>query len=162
VREADRWYVKRWKTLLHRFNLDKGQRPGPSRHQDPPTMTKGREGDPSRRDEPMAIIRATCQDCGDVEMTTADVWVRICDDDNSGTYAFRCPCCETVVIKPAESHIVDLLVASGVSWSTWTHPAELRERPDGEAFTYDDLIDFHSVLEADDWFERLSELIDDV
>jgi hypothetical protein len=109
----------------------------------------------------MAIIRATCHDCGDVEMTTSDVWVRICDDDNSGTYAFRCPVCDHVVVKPAEAHIVDLLVASGVAWSTWARPAEVHERPQaGNAFTYDDLIDFHAELESDDWFARLSELTD--
>ena len=106
----------------------------------------------------MAIIRATCQDCGDVEMTTADVWVRICDDDNSGTYSFRCPCCTNVVVKPAEAHIVDLLVASGVAWSTWSRPLELRDRPDGDTFTYDDLIDFHHELDSEDWFSRLSQL----
>ena len=39
----------------------------------------------------MATIRATCTECGDVEMTTADVWVRLCDDDDEGTYHFRCP-----------------------------------------------------------------------
>jgi hypothetical protein len=106
----------------------------------------------------MAIIRATCQECGDVEMTTSDVWVRICDDDNSGTYAFRCPCCETVVVKPAEPHIVDLLVASGVAWSTWSRPLELSEQRPGDQFTYDDLIDFHRELESDSWFDRLIEL----
>lgn len=104
----------------------------------------------------MAIIRATCNDCGDVEMTTSDVWVRICDDDNSGTYAFRCPSCGMVVVKAAEPHIVDLLVASGVAWSTWRLPAEMREaRPTGAPINHDDLLDFHKVLEGADWFEQL-------
>jgi hypothetical protein len=103
----------------------------------------------------MATIRATCHHCGDVEMTTADVWVRICADDNAGTYSFRCPLCEVVVIKPAEPHIVDLLVASGVAWSTWTRPAEFFEAKGGPAFTHDDLLDFHDLLEREDWFERL-------
>lgn len=108
----------------------------------------------------MAIIRATCHDCGDVEMTTADVWVRICDDDNSGTYSFRCPSCALVVVKPAESHIVDLLVASGVAWTTWTLPDELRNRPIGAPINHDDMIEFHAVLESDDWFHKLTEMVD--
>jgi hypothetical protein len=106
----------------------------------------------------MAVIRATCHDCGDVEMTTADVWVRICDDDNSGTYSFRCPCCTSVVNKPAEPHVVDLLIASGVTWSTWRMPAELRERRSGGSpITHDDLLDFHTLLSSDDWFDQLLE-----
>jgi hypothetical protein len=110
----------------------------------------------------MAIIRATCHDCGDVEMTTADVWVRICDDDNSGTYSFRCPACQMVVVKQAETHIVDLLVASGVSWTTWRLPSELSEpRMAGAPINHDDLITFHEQLETSDWFQKLSSMVDD-
>lgn len=106
----------------------------------------------------MATIRATCSECGDVEMTTADVWVRVCDDDNQGTYHFRCPICAMLVVKPAEPHIVDLLVASGVAWSTWRRPAELAERHEGAPLTHDDLLDFHQLLESDGWYERLTSL----
>ena len=103
----------------------------------------------------MAIIRATCGECGDVEMTTADVWVKVRDDE-SGTYSFRCPVCQVVVTKPAEPHIVELLVSSGVRWSAWRPPAELEEHPGGLPITYDDLIDFHDLLATADWFQRLS------
>ena len=103
----------------------------------------------------MAIIRATCGDCGDVEMTTADVWVKVRDDE-SGTYSFRCPVCHAVVTKPAEAHIVELLVSSGVRWSNWTQPAELEEHPGGLPISYDDLIDFHDLLASPDWFQRLA------
>jgi len=106
----------------------------------------------------MATIRATCGDCGDVEMTTADVWVRVCDDDKHGTYSFRCPICANVVVKPAEPHIVDLLVASGVAWSVWRLPAELDEPKHGAPLTYDDLLDFHDLLQGNDWFEKLSSM----
>jgi len=71
----------------------------------------------------MATIRASCPDCGDVELTTVDVHVRICDDNNQGTYAFRCPHCSMMVVKPAESRTIDLLVASGVAFTTWRLPA---------------------------------------
>ena len=81
---------------------------------------------PSRREfaqrdrgrEPIELlvptIRATCGQCGDVELTTADVRVRVCIEDNQGSYLFRCPACRMAVVKPAEPRIVDLLVASGV------------------------------------------------
>ncbi len=105
----------------------------------------------------MATVRATCPDCGDVELTTRDVTVRVCADDDTGAYTFGCPVCRMTVLKPAEPHVVDLLAASGVRVVVWTLPLELRERPQGGAlFTHDDLLDFHDLLDGDAWFEQLS------
>ena len=98
----------------------------------------------------MATIRASCSECGDVELTTADVRVRVCTADNQGTYSFRCPICAMTVVKAAEPRTVDLLVASGVAYSTWSPPLELTEpRGSGAAFTHDDLLDFHALLTDD-------------
>ena len=100
----------------------------------------------------MATIRASCNDCGDVELTTADVQVRVCSDDEHGTYLFRCPSCRMTVVKDAEPRTVDLLVASGVACTTWELPAELHEaRPAGPPLTHDDLIDVHERLADDTW-----------
>lgn len=100
-------------------------------------------------------IRASCAECGDVELRVDDVQVRVCADDNAGTYVFRCPSCTMAVVKDAEPRVVDLLVASGVEVTRWALPAELAERKGGAAFTHDDLLDFHHVLQDDSWFERL-------
>ncbi len=105
----------------------------------------------------MATIRATCAGCGDVELTTADVWVRICVTDQTSTYSFRCPTCTDVVIKVAEPHVVELLRSAGVRTQTWHLPAELAEPRYGEPITHDDLLDFHTLLSGDDWFELLAD-----
>ena len=107
----------------------------------------------------MATIRATCGECGDVELTTADVRVRVCIEDNSGTYNFRCPQCTMTVVKPAEPRIVDLLVASGVELATWKLPAELYEPRCGDRINHDDLLDFHELLEGDEWFDTLAGMV---
>jgi hypothetical protein len=96
----------------------------------------------------MATIRASCSDCGDVELTTLDVRVRVCTADNQGSYLFRCPSCSMTVVKSAEARTIDLLVASGVAYETWNLPLELSEvRGNGETLTHDDLIDFHAILD---------------
>jgi hypothetical protein len=96
----------------------------------------------------MATIRASCSECGDVELTTADVHVRVCAADNQGSYLFRCPLCAMTVVKPAEARTIDLLVASGVSYETWTPPLELSEpRGSGSPISHDELIDFHDLLQ---------------
>ncbi len=98
----------------------------------------------------MATIRASCPDCGDVELTTDDVKVRVCLDDDRGEYRFTCPICTMVVVKPAEHRTIDLLVASGVHMDTWTLPAELFETRTGRRISHDDILDFHRLLADED------------
>ena len=105
------------------------------------------------------LIRATCSECGDVELGTGDLVVRLCEDTESGTYVFRCPSCSVPVVRPADRPTIDLLVSSGCRLEVWSTPAELTEpRPAGDAFTHDDLIDFHDVLERPGWFDDLLDL----
>jgi len=101
------------------------------------------------------VIKASCQDCGDVELGVGDLEVRICAQDDHGTYVFRCPRCRMSVVKPAEPRIIEMLVASGVTLVEWRLPAELFERPGGDVISHDDLIDFHRLLQQDDWFDAV-------
>jgi hypothetical protein len=108
-------------------------------------------GNPPRSKGTMATIRATCNDCGDVELTTADVHVRVNAVDHQGTYAFTCPRCATLVVKPAESRTIDLLLASGVAYELCAPPIEIYERQGGPApISSADLDAFHSLLSDDD------------
>lgn len=107
----------------------------------------------------MATIRASCPTCGDVELTTADVRVRVCMDDDRGEYLFRCPICRMAVVKGAEARTIDLLVASGVALDTWSLPAELQEPHYGAPITHDDLLDFHAILQDEDLLATALETI---
>ncbi|MFN2526871.1 MAG: hypothetical protein ABR505_11510, partial [Actinomycetota bacterium] len=51
--------------------------------------------------------------------------------------------------------IVRLLLSGGVMPSVSEIPAEALETHYGSAITYDDLIDFHQLLQTDGWFEQL-------
>ncbi len=112
-----------------------------------------------QRETLVATIRASCPTCGDVELTSGDVSVQVCASNNQGSYAFRCPTCEVAVSKLAEPRIVDLLVSSGVRLSVWSLPAELDERHEGAPIGYDDLLEFHRLLQDDNWSERLTEQV---
>lgn len=103
------------------------------------------------------VIKASCKDCGDVELGVGDLRVRVCTIDEAGTYVFRCPACQMSVVKPAEPRIVDLLVASGVRIEHWDLPGELFEPRHGPPITHDDLIDFHRVLQQPNWFDQLAQ-----
>jgi hypothetical protein len=85
------------------------------------------------------------------------------EDGNEGSYRFTCPSCADDVEKRADRKIVALLVSAGVDLDqapggqtslAATHPElfdELGEelRDLGPAFTQDDVIEFHYLLEDD-------------
>jgi hypothetical protein len=104
----------------------------------------------------MALIRATCSDCGDVELRSRDLRVRSCTDTDESTYVFRCPVCRMIEVRPAEQHVVDVLLAAGVRFEQWRLPAELNEARTGQAINHDDVLDFHQLLSTSDWFATLA------
>ena len=109
----------------------------------------------------MATIRASCAECGDVQLTTSDVTVRMCVSTDEGEYQFECPTCASLVVRHAEQRTIDLLLAAGVELMTWALPAELFESHHGDVIDHDDLIDFHALLSDDDAIANaLAELTD--
>jgi hypothetical protein len=110
----------------------------------------------SGRPDAVTTIRANCPSCGDVQLTSDDLTVRVCADDERGSYCFRCPDCRRAVAKEASRRIVDLLVSSGVRMQVWRLPAELGELRTGAPLAPDDLLDFHLLLQTDDWFDGLA------
>ena len=98
------------------------------------------------------IVKATCPRCGDVELTPADLELRICSASFASTYHFTCTECENVVVKPAaDGRVVTLLTSVGVPTVHWDLPAELTEAHDGPALTLDDLIDLRLALDSENW-----------
>lgn len=108
----------------------------------------------------MARVRTTCPDCGDVEIDTEIVKVRLCVEDNSGTYAFRCPVCARATVRPADPRVVNVLVSSGVPLTMWRLPAELSEPRSGSPITHDELLAFHQLLESDVWFSKVAAMVE--
>lgn len=107
----------------------------------------------------MAKVRATCPECGDIEVASTDVKARVCVDDRSGSYAFRCPVCSKATSKPVEARVIELLVGVGSPLTMWRRPAELSETHQGPALTHDELMAFHQLLETEGWFSRLAMMV---
>ncbi len=96
----------------------------------------------------MALISATCSDCGDVELRSRGIRVRTCTDTDESTYLFRCPVCRMIEVRPAAPHVVDVLLAAGCIGETWSLPSALNDprRSDSSSITHDDVLDFHIAL----------------
>jgi len=111
----------------------------------------------------MTTIRTTCPRCGEVDMGPESILLSVRANGREGSYRFTCPECEDAVEKRADRKIVALLVSAGVDIDrdapAQRHPELFDERDDeGEpaptgppapAFTPDDVIEFHYMLEDD-------------
>ena len=108
-------------------------------------------------------IRATCPQCGEVDLLIQAVEVELDPGFaegqwTSGTYSFGCPGCGERVTRPASRRVARLLTASGahvIGPDGAFHP---EDPPDGPPLTWDDLLDLHLELECEDWFDELVEL----
>lgn len=110
--------------------------------------------------EPLvALVRASCPTCGDIELPGTALHARKCETTGEGSYSFGCPVCSTVIVKPADQRLLDLLVASGIPMTTWSLPSELAEEHLGEPINHDDILAFHELLETDDWFSIVEDLV---
>lgn len=103
----------------------------------------------------MTWIEAKCPECGTVECSIEDFELAVCEDPTSSYYTFWCPVCETQVQRPADEKVTELLISEGVTPTLWRIPAEMREPRHGPELTTDDLLDFHILLQRDDWFSTL-------
>lgn len=89
------------------------------------------------------------------------------ENGREGAYRFTCPSCADDVEKRADRKIVALLVSAGVdvdkAEEAQPHPELLFDQegegpgarvPSGPAFTVDDVIEFHYLLEDDRYIEE--------
>jgi hypothetical protein len=94
----------------------------------------------------VTTIKASCPTCGEVELTSKDITLRVCSHAPRSYYSFICPKCRDEVRKPADDHIISLLMSGGVRAQVWEVPAEALEAKNGPALNYDDLLDFVLML----------------
>ena len=105
----------------------------------------------------MTTIKATCHSCGEVELAPEDILLRIGTGNGSNSYGFSCPTCAEFVEKPADERVVRLLLSGGVMPMLQHVPGEMLETKSGPTITHNDLLEFHQLLESDDWFAALTE-----
>ena len=104
----------------------------------------------------MTTIKASCPTCGEVELTPSDVSLMVCSHAPLSYYAFTCTTCLHEVRKPADDHVVSLLVSGGVPAQVWELPAEALEPRTGPRLSYDDLLDFALQLGTTDLLAALA------
>ena len=103
--------------------------------------------DAGKWEKPMTTIRTTCQECGDVELSTSDISLELTGAGNAGFYRFSCPTCLSVQVRPATRRVISILLATGVNYEITLGAAPITEA---------EIDDFTAMLDEDDWFSRLT------
>jgi hypothetical protein len=117
----------------------------------------------------MTTIRTTCPRCGEVDMGPEAISLSVRASGREGSYRFTCPRCDDAVEKRADRKIVALLVSAGVDLEPRgsSEPTDtlfdqepvgtaepLEHAMAGPAFTTDDVIEFHFLLEDDHYLKE--------
>lgn len=104
-----------------------------------------------------AMVRATCERCGDVELVPDEIELRICIAPERSVYAFTCPSCKASIVKSAaDPRVVRVLASVGVPIVGWPLPVDVIEHGDAPPLTVDDLIDLMLLLEEPDAVARIA------
>lgn len=105
----------------------------------------------------LSFVEVECIDCGAVMLPLDALHVECFVGMPRASVAFVCRRCNRRGAAWVESRELWVIAAAGAALHVSSRPAELDEpHAPGAALTADDLIDFHFVLETDDWFDRLS------
>lgn len=100
----------------------------------------------------MTTIKATCPECGDVDLAPSDVTVTVATECGWSTYTFTCASCADAVCKPADPEIVRLLTGAGVRVEHLAIPIEFLESRvlvrTCSPLAEDDLVEFGLWLEG--------------
>lgn len=103
----------------------------------------------------MPTFTTTCPRCGSVSLAADQIELRVAPEDaQPDCYTFTCPLCGQRIRKPADTSIIRLLRAGGVTPT----PIEVRDAaemsPSGlPPLTHDDLLEFHQLLQR---YDRLT------
>lgn len=94
----------------------------------------------------MSTIKTSCPICGDVERRPPDLTLHLYENaPERSYYAFKCPRCQDLVAKGADTEVCQLLLSTegeGLRIRRVKIPREALEEHIGWAITNDDVLDF--------------------
>jgi len=95
----------------------------------------------------MTTIRTTCNRCGDVELTTADLVLELTAVGGTGHYRFDCPFCSETQHRAANHRVVSILLATGVRYEVISEDTPITEV---------EIAAFADALDDEDWYTHLT------
>lgn len=104
-------------------------------------------------------VTTTCKTCGSVPLDPEEIRLHIRDEPVS-YFSATCPACNSVLGGTVGTQVAMGLASRGATISELPFSPEVLERPECGPLEPDSLIEFHYLLERDDWFELLQNSAD--
>jgi hypothetical protein len=108
----------------------------------------------------MTQFTLPCPHCAaELTLTARRLMVRVdAGTATSGEVLFTCLSCRATCSVTVDVNAVASLLAGGVTYLSMSEPRvdHPEAPPPGPPLTHDDLLDLHSVLTGDSWFEQIA------
>ena len=104
-----------------------------------------------------AQVEALCAWCGPVQVATSELRCEVAAQAEVGLCEFSCPSCARLIVCQAPADAVRAMRRAGAGKISGCVPFELLEPHRGPVISWDDLLDFHVLLEHAASSEQLSE-----
>jgi predicted RNA-binding Zn-ribbon protein involved in translation (DUF1610 family) len=92
------------------------------------------------------VLSVLCPACGEIDLTTDQVWLVVASVPSRSHYSFTCTSCGQLIHRHADDSVVTLL-APLVAVDELAIPAEALESHDGPPLNSDDLLDLVLALD---------------
>jgi hypothetical protein len=93
-----------------------------------------------------------CRRCGELHIDLDAMVLRLCEDDLSTTYRFRCPSCAVIQLEVTGPAGAGALLDAGVDTEWWSLPDRAAEHPCGAPISADDVVAAVEMLQDDPAF----------
>lgn len=105
----------------------------------------------------MIVIKTTCTSCGEVSVPLSEVHLHGNTGSNTKYFSYVCPECGETRGGEADSRFVGFLIGQGIMPEYERFAPEVLELHVGPSIVYDDILDFHLLLESPDWIHDLED-----
>lgn len=108
----------------------------------------------------MIVIKTTCDTCGEISVPLTEVALHVNTGSRMNYFSFVCPSCGELKGGEAEVHLVTFLISQGVPPDHSRFAPEVLEAHAGGPISYDDVLDFHFMLEDASWLKDLKKSLE--
>ncbi len=107
---------------------------------------------------PEFSVTTTCNTCGSVPVDPSEILLHLQDQPMS-YFSCKCPTCGQLLGGTVGTQVALGLAGRGATISELPFSPELLERPSLGPIDPNELIEYHYLLESNDWFEQLQHSI---
>jgi len=103
----------------------------------------------------MPTVRTTCPTCETVLIDAGALTLRRRPEAEQTECSFTCPDCVQLVVQPVSDKMVPVLIGAGCLVEEWSLGDAKALHPANGRITEQEIREFVSSLDADDWFGEL-------